>query len=40
MGGERFAGAGIPKGSAMFKRDTYRFDFAGAPSGLVDAFQH
>jgi SAM-dependent methyltransferase len=37
---ERFAGAGIPKENVTFKRDTYRFSFAGAPSGLVDAFQH
>ena len=37
---ERFAGAGIPKENVAFERDTYRFNFAGAPTGLVDAFQH
>jgi len=36
---ERFAGAAIPRESVSFVRDTYRFDFPGAPSALVDAFQ-
>jgi ubiquinone/menaquinone biosynthesis C-methylase UbiE len=37
---ERFAGAGISKENITFERDTFRFVFAGQPSGLVDAFQH
>jgi SAM-dependent methyltransferase len=36
---ERFAGAGVPKEKISFVRDTYTFDFPGAPSGLVDAFR-
>jgi ubiquinone/menaquinone biosynthesis C-methylase UbiE len=37
---ERFAGAGIAKENVAFERDTCIINFAGAPSGLVDAFQH
>jgi SAM-dependent methyltransferase len=37
---ERFASAGIPKENVALERDTYRFNFPGAPSELVDAFQH
>jgi SAM-dependent methyltransferase len=36
---ERFAGAGIPKERISFVRDTYTFNFHGAPSGFVDAFR-
>ena len=36
---ERFAGAGIPKEKISFVRDTYTFNFPGAPSGLVDVFR-
>jgi SAM-dependent methyltransferase len=36
---ERFAGAGVPKERISFVRDTYTFNFPGAPSGLVDAFR-
>jgi ubiquinone/menaquinone biosynthesis C-methylase UbiE len=36
---ERFAGAGVPKEKISFARDTYTFDFPGAPSELVDAFR-
>jgi SAM-dependent methyltransferase len=36
---ERFAGAGVPKEKISFARDTYAFDFPGAPSELVDAFR-
>jgi hypothetical protein len=36
---ERFAGAGVPKENISFVRDTYTFDFPGAPSELVDAFR-
>ena len=36
---ERFAGAGVPKEQISFVRDTYTFNFPGAPSGLVDAFR-
>ena len=35
----RFAGANIPKEDVSFVRDTYTFDFPGAPSELVDAFR-
>jgi SAM-dependent methyltransferase len=37
---ERFVAAGIPKENIASERDTYRFNFAGPPSGLVDAFQY
>ena len=36
---ERFAGAGVPKEKISFVRDTYTFNFPGAPSELVDAFR-
>jgi SAM-dependent methyltransferase len=36
---ERFGGAGVPKEKISFVRDTYTFNFPGAPSGLVDAFR-
>jgi SAM-dependent methyltransferase len=35
----RFAGAGMPKEKISFVRDTYVFNFPGAPSELVDAFR-
>jgi len=36
---ERFANAGVPRENVSFIRDTYRFDFPGAPSEFVDAFR-
>jgi ubiquinone/menaquinone biosynthesis C-methylase UbiE len=36
---ERFAGAGVPEERISFVRDTYTFNFPGAPSELVDAFR-
>jgi len=36
---ERFAGAGIPKEKISFVRDTYVFNFPGAPSEFVGAFR-
>jgi len=36
---ERFGGAGVPKEKISFVRDTYSFNFAGAPSELVDEFR-
>ena len=36
---ERFASAGVPQANVSFRRDTYRFNYPGAPSKLVDAFQ-
>jgi SAM-dependent methyltransferase len=36
---ERFSGAGIPKEKVSFVRDTYKFNFPGAPSELVGAFR-
>src|SRR5436853_3044528 len=36
---ERFAGAGVPAEKISFQRDTYTFDFAGAPSELVGQFK-
>jgi len=35
---ERFASAGVPQDGITFSRDTYRFNFDGSPSGLVDLF--
>ncbi|MGI8615880.1 MAG: class I SAM-dependent methyltransferase [Actinomycetota bacterium] len=35
---ERFAAAGVPEEKVSFARDTYRFNFPGAPSDLVAAF--
>jgi SAM-dependent methyltransferase len=36
---ERFAAAGVPKENVSFTRDTYTFNFPGAPSEFVDAFR-
>ena len=36
---ERFAGAGVPKEKISFERDTYTFNFPGAPSELLAAFR-
>ena len=36
---ERFGAAGVPKESIAFVRDTYTFNYPGAPSKLVDAFR-
>ena len=36
---ERFGSAGVPRENVSFERDSYRFNFPGAPSGLVDEFQ-
>lgn len=36
---ERFAGAGVPKETISFVRDTYSFNFPGAPSEFVEAFR-
>ncbi len=36
---ERFAGAGVPKEKISFVRDTYNFNFPGAPSEFVDALK-
>ncbi len=36
---ERFAGAGVPQEKILFARDTFRFNFPGAPSTLVEAFR-
>lgn len=36
---ERFAGAEIPKEKVSFVKDTYTFNFPGAPSKLVAAFR-
>ncbi|MDH4187217.1 MAG: class I SAM-dependent methyltransferase [Nitrospira sp.] len=36
---ERFVGAGIPKENISFAKDTFTFNFPGAPSTLVDAFR-
>ena len=36
---ERFAGAGVPREKISFVRDTYTFNFPGAPSELLDAFR-
>jgi len=36
---ERFAGAGVPKEKISFVRDTYTFNFPGAPSELVAVFR-
>ncbi len=37
---ERFVGAGISRDRVSFARDTYVFNHAGPPSGLVDAFRN
>jgi SAM-dependent methyltransferase len=36
---ERFAGAGVPKDRICFVRDTYTFNYSGAPSAFVEAFR-
>jgi SAM-dependent methyltransferase len=36
---ERFASAGVPPDNVSFVRDTYTFNFPGAPSELVDTFR-
>ena len=36
---ERFSGAGIPSESITFARETYTFEFPGAPSEFLDAFR-
>ena len=36
---ERFAGAGVPREKISFVRDTYTFNYPGAPSELVDVFR-
>lgn len=36
---ERFASAGVLKDNVSFMRDTYRFNFPGAPSQLLDEFR-
>jgi ubiquinone/menaquinone biosynthesis C-methylase UbiE len=35
---ERFASAGMPKDKITFSRDTYKFEYDGPPSALVDHF--
>ena len=37
---ERFVSAGVSRHNVSFARDTYRFNFPGAPSEFVGAFQH
>jgi ubiquinone/menaquinone biosynthesis C-methylase UbiE len=36
---ERFAKAGVPQDDVSLVRDTYRFNFPGAPAEFVDAFR-
>src|SRR3979411_2077616 len=36
---ERFASAGVPAEKISFARDTFTFNFPGAPSALVDEFR-
>ena len=36
---ERFGGAGVPAEKISFARDTFTFNFDGAPSAFVDAFR-
>jgi len=36
---ERFVGAGVPEEKISFERDTYTFNFLGAPSELVALFR-
>ncbi|MFL5923777.1 MAG: class I SAM-dependent methyltransferase, partial [Gaiellaceae bacterium] len=36
---ERFAGAGVPEEKISFARDTYTFNFPGAPSEFLAAFR-
>jgi SAM-dependent methyltransferase len=37
---ERFSGAGVPKEKISFVRDTYTFNFPGAPSEFVGEFRN
>jgi SAM-dependent methyltransferase len=37
---ERFASAGVPQGNVSFIRDTFTFNFPGAPTEFVDAFRN
>ena len=37
---ERFGAAGVPKEKISFMKDTYTFNFAGTPTGFVDAFRN
>jgi hypothetical protein len=37
---ERFAGAGVPEQKITFIRDTWTFNYPGAPSGLLAAFRN
>ncbi len=36
---ERFVGAGVAKEKITFNRDSFTFNFSGAPAGLVDEFR-
>jgi SAM-dependent methyltransferase len=36
---ERFAAAGVPRENVSFARDTFTFQYAGAPSALLDVFR-
>ena len=36
---ERFAGAGVPEEKITFARDTFTFNYPGAPAALVDEFR-
>jgi SAM-dependent methyltransferase len=36
---ERFGGAGVPEENISFERDTYKFNFPGAPSELLAEFR-
>jgi hypothetical protein len=36
---ERFVGAGVPAEKITFERDTYTFNFPGAPAELVGLFR-
>jgi ubiquinone/menaquinone biosynthesis C-methylase UbiE len=36
---ERFTGAGVSKESISFSRETFTFNFSGAPAGFVDEFR-
>jgi SAM-dependent methyltransferase len=37
---ERFAGAGVPAERIFFERDTFTFNFPGAPSALLNEFRN
>ena len=37
---ERFAGAGVPTDEISFARETYTFNFSGAPAAVVAAFRN